>query len=267
MSRLSIVVAAAVSTLAFTQIAAAANYNWTGFYAGLNAGYAWGRSQATSSSDCPAILGYYCVGGISLANSAAVSADASGSLTPKGFTGGGQLGYNWQRGNVVFGVEADFNALDLNASFAAGRVYPSMAGIRYTTGVSVNTDWLITLRGRLGWAMQNDLLLYGTGGLAITKIEVRTNFADNNAAGGVSGAFGESSNSETKLGWTVGAGLEWAFARNWTLKGEYLYVDFGSVNTNAVIVYAPLLPANTNSLSTSADLTAHIARLGINYKF
>lgn len=234
--------------------------NWTGFYVGANAGYAWGDSDVSTSTECPA-NGYYCSPGNGLGNLAAINADGSGSLDPNAFNGGGLIGGNWQSGNLVFGLEADFGALDLSAATTASRRYPNAAIFTYTIRTAMETDWLFTGRARVGLAV-NDVLVYATGGVAVTNLEVSNSFRDNNGGG----AREEASSTETKTGWTVGGGLEWALTRNWSLKGEYLYVDFGSVTASGT-VENPASPGLTNPLSTSGDLTTHIGRAGINFRF
>jgi outer membrane immunogenic protein len=106
------------------------------------------------------------------------------------------------------------------------------------------------------------VLLYGTGGLAVTNAKVSNPYFTTNNPHDT--ASGSSSNSETRAGWTVGGGVEWAFAEYWSVKAEYLYVDFGSISTSANVT---LPPFNPNVFSTSADLKANIVRVGINYRF
>ena len=108
-----------------------------------------------------------------------------------------------------------------------------------------------------------NLLIYATGGLALTTIKVANSFRD--AVGG-GPAFGADSNSDLKVGWTIGGGAEWMLTRNWTVKAEYLYVDFGRVSASANVTDGLLPPANS-LLTTSSDLTAQIMRVGINYRF
>lgn len=247
----------------------AAVFSWTGFYVGLNAGGAWGHSDATTSASCtpvPGISPLFCSPLGAQANAIAVAAAGTGSMSGNAFTGGGQIGYNWQNSSLVLGLEADFESFRLRASRQASARYPANFGPAVTTKTftitsSMDTDWLFTARGRLGWAFSN-LLAYATGGLAITNPSATHAFTD---TPGLS-ATGTWSNSETRVGWTVGGGLEWAMNRNWTVKAEYLYLNFGSVNANGT-VFSPSAPGYASATSTAVDLTAHIARAGINYKF
>jgi outer membrane immunogenic protein len=168
---------------------AAPIYNWTGLYVGINGGYAF--------------------------------SDASGGLV------GGTIGYNWQQGNIVFGVEGDLNWTNLDTD---------------TTLNTVTNSWLGTARARVGVAMDR-FMPYITGGAAFGNIDVA-------ASPGFAGS------DDTKVGWTVGAGVEFALGGNWTAKAEYLYVDLGSADCGAGC------PANTDT-----SLTSNIVRAGLNYRF
>ena len=233
-------------------------FSWTGFYLGVNAGYAWGDSNASSSFSCPAGAGCNFTNPINLA---AFGSAASGDLSADGFTGGVQAGYNWQSGSAVLGVELDFNAFGINGSRGGAGPIPAVVAGNFASSASVDTDWLFTARARLGWTISPNLLLYATGGLAVTDVQVSNSFSS--TPGGVV-VTGASSRSDTLTGYAVGGGLEWAMNRNWSFKAEYLFVDFGSVSTTATV---PVAGLNPNALATSVDLSAHIARVGINYKF
>ena len=235
-----------------------ASYNWTGFYIGGNAGYAWGESHATSSFTCPD-AGGGCPFAVP-ANLAAFTRAGAGAIDADGFTGGGQAGYNWQSGVIVLGVEADFNAFDLSGSRQVTGPVPSIVGSTFTSTTSFSTDWLFTGRARLGWVAAPNLLLYGTGGVAITEIEASNAFSDTGLS-----TSGASSARDTKVGYAVGGGAEWAIEGNWTVKAEYLYVDFGSGMTTAAVGNAG--PSVDNVFATSVDLSAHIVRGGLNYRF
>jgi outer membrane immunogenic protein len=227
-------------------------YSWTGCYIGGNVGGAWGRSNV--STVLTNVAGVPLIG----ANSSLVGSLDSPSLRPNGFTGGGQIGCNYQTGNFVFGIEADFNAFDLNLSSpqTATGLFPIGGGL-FTVNNSVKTDWLITARPRIGYAWDT-VLLYVTGGLAVTKVKFSTNYFD--FSGDIEGA----SFNTTKTGWTVGGGLEYALTRNWTTKVEYLYADFGSTSISQ---FRNNLPNTAPVFNHNVPLTANIVRAGVNYKF
>ena len=240
-----------------------APFNWTGFYVGAYAGGAWGNTDIRTDVGTATATSYF----DPQVNADSVNQSGSGSLSPDAFVGGIQIGVNKQIGNIVFGVEADFGTFNLGGSKGASDFpYPSApAPAFYTVRASLATDWLFTARGRVGWTASN-LLIYATGGLAMTNLHVSNSFTDTAPSDGIGGA----SNSDIKTGWTVGGGLELALSRNWTLKGEYMYVDFGSVTASGAINCGPgSFCAGTFSspFATSADLAAHIARVGANYKF
>jgi outer membrane immunogenic protein len=228
-------------------IAAPVPYSWTGFYIGLNAGGAWGRDDISSVDFSPRALAV---------DLAATSAATSPRLRPNGFTSGGQVGYNWQTGNIVFGLEADFNYMGLRASQGGTLPFPSAPTLFFTANTSVSTNWLFTTRPRIGWAA-NNVLIYVTGGLAVTDERFNQTLVL------LPPFVVTSTASTTRAGWTVGGGVEWALNQNWSVKGEYLYSGFGTLTTSGVIV-----PAFAgSSFNNSAHLTTSIARFGINYKF
>jgi len=234
--------------------------SWEGFYAGANVGYAWGSSDAVTSADCGTFVPFYFACG----NQPGVQASGTGLLSPDGVTGGVQMGYNWQYQAWVYGGALDFGSFNLSKSRTGASTYVvTRPGVPYATSSSVDTDWLFTARGRLGWTAAPHLLLYATGGLALTNLEVSNTFADTIAPSAGSGA---SSHSKTKAGWTIGGGAEWMVAHNWTVDAEYLFLDFGSLATSA-IVSAPGNPGAKSTLTTSSDLTAQTVRLGANYLY
>lgn len=151
-------------------------YSWTGPYIGINGGGGWGSSN---------------FGG----------AISSGSFNVSGAMFGGTLGYNWQTGPTVLGLEGDIDWTNIRGSSPCG-----------VTSCETSNRWLGTVRGRLGYAMDR-FMPYVTGGLAVG--DIRTSIA------------GVGSGSSTKAGWTIGGGLEAALAGPWTAKIEYLYVDLG----------------------------------------
>jgi outer membrane immunogenic protein len=249
---------------------AAPTYNWTGFYIGVNVGGSLTRADTTSSTDCPATGGYFCVGGAGLTNQAAISADGTGVFNGGAPTGGAQVGFNWQYGSFVVGPEFDFESFQAKTSSNVNRQYPppnAVVGLAYDIGTSTSSDWLFTSRLRAGWAI-NSVLLYATGGLALTDLTVSNSYSDNDFAfvPGPSGATGDSKTSQLQKGWTIGGGMEAALYRNWTVKVEYLFVDLGSLSTTNTVTN-PTIPGGENHITTSSDLTSQIVRAGLNYRF
>jgi outer membrane immunogenic protein len=252
---------------------------WTGFYVGGNAGYAWGNATSNLAiADGPGGSCHFsCAVGtdVGLAQSA-----GSPSLSPGGFTGGLQFGYNWQNNNWVYGLEFDFEGFSqnqtVNNSFGllanSGNLFNSgncFSGILLVPCVgnfstSVKSDWLITLRPRIGYSW-DQTLVYATGGLAFTKLSYSQTYSDNVNFNSPTGGTETASASQNKVGWVIGAGLEQGVGSNWSLKAEYLYVRFDGLNTNGVLSDSSGGQAVfTNNLD---HLSSNIVRVGFNYKF
>jgi outer membrane immunogenic protein len=235
---------------------------WCGFYGGVNLGDASGTFSPTVNSGFPAPP--FVPGDV-----AAMSAAQSRSLSANGFIGGAQAGYNFQHDNLVWGFEADFDYLGLKGSkngaipipstFPGGAVGPPL--VTFASATSASTNWLITVRPRLGWAMDN-WLLYVTGGLAVGQESFGQTLT-------VFAPFVSQNNfSETHVGWTVGVGAEYALTRQWSLKAEYLYVDLGKSSGHASTLTPALPPGfGTFAGSSAVALTANIGRVGLNYHF
>ena len=240
-------------------------YNWTGFYLGGTLGGAWGSSDpATSTVFSPP--GYFAATSVPAVNAAGLQ-----HVSPNGFTGGIEAGYNWQAGNWVWGIETDFQAFDLSGSATSTGAYPCCAPATFAVASKVSTSWLFTARPRLGFA-SNNWLFYATGGVAVADLKGNFAFSDN--CGSVVGCNGPgfpnaaeaAAFSTTKTGYTVGGGIEAGIGGGWTLKGEYLFVDLGS-STVGGLMTPQLFNSNTNPFTHSADLRANIVRAGLNYRF
>jgi outer membrane immunogenic protein len=156
----------------------------------------------------------------------------SGDFDIEGFVGGATLGGNWQSGSFVFGIEGDISYSDIDGD--------SSNPICGAGGCSTDIDWLGTLRGRGGFAF-DQLLIFAAGGLAVGDVS-----AD------CCGGFSE---SDTRVGWTIGGGAEWAISEALSVKAEYLYVDLGSVT-----IPTPF-PVDAEAEKT------HIVRMGVNFHF
>ncbi|MGO8944112.1 MAG: outer membrane protein [Syntrophobacteraceae bacterium] len=227
--------------LVFSQNALAAesapSFNWTGFYAGIHLGYGQGDGVTTSAWETNIGLPGFTL-----------------SPHPQGIVGGVQAGYNWQCGCFVYGIEADFSGSGMSGSSSISP-YPG-----YGTGTAgtayENINWYGTLRPRVGYTVQPNVLIYATGGLAYGDVSYSAN------ASGPINAF-PASVSTTNVGWTLGGGVEYAVCKNWTIKAEYLYMDLGS--ESAVVASIP--PVNSNHNIYDWQTTANIFQLGVNYKF
>jgi outer membrane immunogenic protein len=224
-------------------------YNWTGFYVGGNIGYSWGRSSDTSSFTNGA--------GTTLFTSA-------GSSNLDGVVGGGQIGYNWQMQNWLWGLEADIQGTgergSRDVSCPAALCLPPAAlallGVIPAT-LTQQIDWFGTVRARGGILVTPRVLLYATGGLAYGAVNTSETI-------GVAGF--NFSNTDTRVGYTVGAGIEGAIGGNWTAKLEYLYVDLGRTSGQFTTAFAAL-GGGTLTSNYSSHVTDNVLRVGLNYKF
>jgi outer membrane immunogenic protein len=236
-------------------------YNWSGFYLGGNVGYSWGRSNDTSA----------------FTNGAGTTLSTSiGSSNLDGVVGGGQAGYNWQVQNWVWGLEADIQATGERGSRDIGcpvglctprTVVPGfLALVILAPGAAVpasldqKIDWFGTVRARAGVLVTPRVLFYATGGLAYGEV---------NTSETIGGSV--SSTSSTRVGYTVGGGIEGAIGGNWTAKLEYLYVDLGRTSGS----FATTIPAfgagavanGTLTSSYNSRVTDNVLRVGVNYNF
>jgi outer membrane immunogenic protein len=187
---------------------------WTGFFVGGNLGFAWVNEDMVDSNG------------------------NTFSITNNAFIGGGQVGYNYQLGNFVFGAEWMFDGTSLNL--------PAVGGI------SANAKWVTTFAGRFGWAWDR-WLAYGKvgGGVVGTDVTI-TNLTNG----------GSATTSIGNTGWLVGTGVEWAFAPNWTVKLEY---DF--LGLNSLPVVSTTAPATVVANSSSNNHNLQMFTVGVNYLF
>lgn len=223
---------------------------WSGWYAGINGGGTWSNNTASlSDTSSPAIFST----GVALGYTP-LSMDAKHG----GGFGGGQIGYNWQTGSWLLGLETDIQGADIGSTSTSPHTINSGpgAGLNIIRTAQDHIDWFGTVRGRMGY-VTGGVLLYGTGGVAYGH--TGSNF--NNTILLLNESIGGSASS-TQAGWVAGGGIEWAFARQWSLKGEYLHVDLGSTDVSGVDSRTPTLIA-TYRFKHEFDSV----RLGINYKF
>jgi outer membrane immunogenic protein len=263
-------------------------YTWTGLYVGANVGAEWSSddniSHTGSAGPCdPGLAGCLVAPNYSTALAGASTFDARLS-NKTSFFGGGQIGYNYQLGAWVAGVEADIDGMgpkSRSGNFATTAQGAPIFAVpaAYTASVTSQLNYLGTVRSRLGFLATPSLLLYGTGGLAYGEGQSTTaeTFSLIPSCGGLAttcSGGGNGTSSQTRFGWTAGAGVEWKFAPRWSLKGEYLYYDLGNFSYNtatsvacggACTVPGGLLASSSGS--TSFHDTGNVVRAGLNYQF
>jgi len=237
----------------------ASGYKWTGAYVGVNAGWARGMSEAKTSS-------VYSDSGYFAESSVAAVASAGGqSLSSENFTGGVQAGYNLQYDKFVFGCELDLNYTGIKDRKSGTAVYPCCSTTSFTIESGIRSNWMMTVRPRIGFALDN-WLLYVTGGLAVAEVKADFKFTDTYA--GMYEAVGKSA---IRAGWTAGAGIEVGLWGNISVKTEYIYTDLGKVKTTGYFSDAVdpgyVAAGAYNPFSHSSDLRTHMVRFGVNYRF
>jgi outer membrane immunogenic protein len=198
-----------------------AYYNWTGIYLGANGGYGFGQSRWSNA-------------GVS-----------SGNFSTNGFLAGGTLGANYQTGSYLVGFEGDIDWSNVQGSTSAATC--AALGAAAGTTCQTKSPWLGTARARVGYAFDR-LLVFGTGGGAFSGIQPFLN------------PGGAISSGPATLGWTAGAGLEYAFTDAVSAKVEYLFVNLGTVACPTATGCGPFA-------SHSFTFSENLVRAGVNYRF
>jgi outer membrane immunogenic protein len=235
-------------------------YDWTGFYAGVNGGYSWGRSSTavTATTVVPSTLVF------------PLSQSMNGGL------GGGQIGYNWQfNKNWLWGLEADIQgtgqrgtAQAPNFLFVPAPGAVALPNVTATGTLAQKLPWFGTVRARLGVEPSDHWLLYVTGGLAFGQVNSTATATTSTAFPGgpvLASAASTATANTTRVGWTIGAGAEWVISGPWTAKVEYLYMDLGTINN--AFAFTGLAGGGFATAATSSHITDNILRVGVNYHF
>jgi outer membrane immunogenic protein len=243
--------------------------NWNGVYVGANIGGGWGSNSVGYAPNDPQAVNLFGAGG----EPPPAAFDFSGVL------GGVQLGYNHQFSRAwLIGIEADFDGSGVSGSGSTSGVFAPYYMAPFKAPVQQRLDWFGTLRARLGYLPTNDLLVYGTGGFAYGRVVQSGSWDTDVPVGFGGGAYAVNcadvspsclagSSSRVATGWTVGAGLEYAVLRNWTLRAEYLHVSMAGGSTTETVL------GDTSGASPSSFNAAfgrvgfNTARVGLSYQF
>jgi outer membrane immunogenic protein len=226
-------------------------WTWTGFYVGGNAGYSWGNSNSTVSFSDPTGLLF----------------SSQSNFGVNGAVGGGQIGYDWQTANWVFGVVTDFQGSGQNGSGIFVCPVSACSNGPFTESLSQRLRWFGTVRGNIGITTNmSEYLWYVTGGLAYGNIRTVETITG-------PGAVASLTFNDTNTGFAIGTGVRGHIVGNWSWMIEYLYMDLGTINTTGAtgIVTSGLGFCDTHvcllAPGSSSKFTDNILRFGINLKW
>jgi outer membrane immunogenic protein len=229
----------------FAPVPAAPATLWTGAYIGAQGGYGWGQTQ------WPDVFGV-------------VPASSQPRFDNSSWIAGGTIGVNAQSGRFVFGVEGEILATGIKGNFAWSQVIgPTSLSVTYTSKI----DWLALATARAGFVVGDKWLVYGKGGLAIAE-EQHTAAAAQRFAG-ISTAINHAG-SAIHTGAVVGAGAEYAFAPNWSVKAEYDYIRMFAqqVQFNGIASGGGFgAGTQLNATASKINQDLHLVKFGVNYHF
>jgi len=225
-------------------------FTWTGVYIGGQVGYAWGQSNFNFSDE--------------LGDFAALGNNVDGVI------GGAHVGYNLQLSQFVIGLEGDVDGTSLSRSRSQSLVLGSLPG---EIDINVRHNIEGSIRGRVGYAWDR-VLVYATGGAAFGGFNANASanfatFVPNGIGGGsVFDVAGQASSSATRVGWTVGGGLEYAVTNNWSIRAEYRYTDFGrsTTFTNLGVTFGGVVQPGIGAI-VSRNFNENRVEVGFSYKF
>lgn len=227
---------------------------WSGVYGGIYAGgmvsYAGGAVQLTPGNSSFT----------SGATQNGIDADGYKSVASLMPEAGGQLGYNYLLNDVLLGGELSFGYFNPKETKVITSNLAGFPSRNYVANARINSDWLLTFRPRLGYAL-GDVLIEGSGGIALADLTVQEYYSDNYQGG--RSVFGKT--STIKLGWTAGTAVSYALDTSWSVKGEYLFTSFGRIYASGPVVDRQTV--TTGVMSQSYALGSHTLKLALNYLF
>jgi outer membrane immunogenic protein len=247
---MALVAAAAFTLASDAEVKAEPACSWTGFHVGINMGYGFGGDNSTQLF--PVTPNFYPVFSLGVV-------PRPTGLSPDGFVGGGQAGYDHQFGRYFLaGIETDLQYANIRDKTSALAKAPGFVLVQ--TDMEQALRFFGTVRARVGVLPLPQLLIYGTGGFAYGNTKTNSTITNmefpEQYSSGVTG--------QVKTGWTAGGGVEWAFWKNWSVRTEYLYYDLGKGDNNRILPTVLPIPAEAGSTFVT---NGHIVRTGINYRF
>src|SRR5262245_37821684 len=228
-------------------------WSWSGFYIGVQGGAGWGITEDNLTSQVGCLLDFGICNETPL-----LPGVRRGSYPISGWHGGGTVGWNWQIGPIVFGVEGDISGANIKGDSSCVEAFPLSSGVSCST----NMTWFATATGRLGFAIDRALLYVKAGG---AWAHFDRNLNSGIAIGDLVVAHSTPKVGENRSGFTFGAGIEYAFWGNWSAKLEYDYMDFGTRSYE----FATFNPITTITIFSTFDdrERVHVIRAGLNYRF
>jgi outer membrane immunogenic protein len=234
---------------------------WTGWYIGINGGGAWGH-------DNPTVVDVGPDGFFAVANQSAVTGNGSQSIKMSGGLAGGQVGFLYQAGPTILGLEAGYDWTGLRGSRTVGpTVYPVTPGSSFTWNSTGKQDGLFTVLGRIG-VNAGTWYPYLTGGVAVAHLTHTATYIDTFYPSVSTNSF-----SKELGGPVIGGGVEFRVAEHWMLRGEYLYMQFNNIGGNGIIACnAPgvgncAAGGNMTTFRFSSKFNESVARAALSYKF
>lgn len=251
--------------LSATQTLASSAKQWQGPYLGVFTGGSSGNNHTTTYTGAVTDTSYFQTS----ADINAVNSSGSTNNDPTAAIIGIQAGHDWMWNQLVYGVVFDYSLLPLNSSNNISSGYPDNSD-QYSVYTSVSTNWLFTLRGKLGYAvnLSRPSLFYLTGGLAETQLQVNNSFTDNSSLAGAGGT----TTAKNKIGATIGAGFELALTEHTSLELEYLYIHIPHVKATSTITntqggFGVPEQSLTSTFTTTGQFHASLLKVGLNYRF
>ena len=238
---------------------------WQGPYIGGYFGGSWWDNHLSTSAGTVTDTSYF----TTPMDIRALEGVGSSTDKPVSNIAGMTLGHDWEHKKMIYGIVVDYGVLSMNSSASDSQNYVDNAGA-YHINTSISTNWLLTLRGRLGYQINSSWpsLLYATGGMAMTQLKVKNHFNDNLSYEG----SGSSQTSGNQIGWTIGVGIELAKWQHLTLGAEYLYIQVPSLETRTQVANSAGgfgIPPNslTSPFETTGNFHANLIKIGLNYRF